>query len=69
VSGSGSRSQEPVLTCYKIKDKLYPDTSVPEKAQKRFFSRVPGSLEKENSLINLYSANKILDTYISFPGN
>ncbi len=28
-----------------MKDRFYPDTSVPENAQKRFFRRVPGSLE------------------------
>jgi hypothetical protein len=28
-------------------DKLYPDISVPEKAQKNIFSRIPGSLGTE----------------------
>jgi hypothetical protein len=34
-----------VVACYKKKGKLYPDTSVAENAQKRFFRRLPGSLE------------------------
>jgi hypothetical protein len=28
MPGLGSRSQEPVVVCYKMKGKLYPDTSV-----------------------------------------
>jgi hypothetical protein len=32
---------EPVVACYKMKDKLYPKTSVSENAKKRFFRRVP----------------------------
>ncbi len=38
-------SQKPVVACYEMKDKLYPDTSVSENEQKRFFRRVPCSLE------------------------
>jgi len=38
-------TREPVVACYKMKDKLYPDTSVRENAHKWFSMRVPGSLE------------------------
>ncbi len=39
VPGSDLLSQERefVVACYKMNGKLYPDTSVSEKAQKRFF--------------------------------
>jgi hypothetical protein len=33
----GSQEREFVVACYKMNGKLYPDTSVSEKAQKRFF--------------------------------
>ena len=39
-----SKILESIVARYKMKDKLYPDTSVPEYSQKRFFRRVPGSL-------------------------
>ncbi len=38
-------TQKSEVACHKMKDKLYPDTSVSENAQKRFFRRVPDSLE------------------------
>ena len=34
---------EPVVTCSKIEDMLYPDINVPNNAQIRFFRRVLGS--------------------------
>ncbi len=38
---SFSGNWEPVVACYEMKDKLYPDTSVSQNAQKRFFRRIP----------------------------
>ncbi len=35
------------MACYKMKDKLYPDTSVSENAQKRIFRRIPDSSERK----------------------
>jgi hypothetical protein len=45
-TGRLSRSQELVVTCYKMKGTLYPDNSVSDNAQKRFLRRVSNSLEK-----------------------
>jgi hypothetical protein len=37
--------RKPVLACYKIKDKLYPNISVSKNAQNRFVREVQGFLE------------------------
>ncbi len=51
------RSQEPVVACYKMKARLYLDTSVSENALKRFFRWVPGFLENRSpeNLNNRYA--------------
>ncbi len=36
--------RELVMTCSKIEDRLYPDTSMSKNTQNRFFRRVPSSL-------------------------
>jgi hypothetical protein len=39
-----SETQEPVVTCSKIEDRLYPDICVSKNRQKRFFRQAVGSL-------------------------
>jgi len=46
INPSGfSGIRELAVACYKMKDKLYPDTNGSKNAPKRFFKRVLGSLE------------------------